>query len=85
MKVILNQESIRQVVKRKDTSNTMPFISSKELKRRHISISLTEEQQTIVKAIQEEMQFVSSNKWPIEMFDQKIKTKKSMVWGVKVS
>lgn len=42
-----------------------------------------EEQQTIVKAIEEEMQLVNSNKRLIEIFEQKIKTKIAEVWGVK--
>jgi type I restriction enzyme M protein len=42
-----------------------------------------EEQQTIVKAIEEEMQLVSANRRIIEIFEQKIKTKIKEVWGVK--
>ena len=42
-----------------------------------------EEQQTIVKAIEEEMQLVNANKRLVEIFEQKIKTKIGEVWGVK--
>jgi type I restriction enzyme M protein len=42
-----------------------------------------EEQLTIVKAIEEEMQLVNANKRLIEIFEQKIKTKIGEVWGVK--
>lgn len=42
--------------------------------------SLTE-QQTIAKAIQEEMQLVKSNKRIIEIFEQKIKYRIAKVWG----
>jgi type I restriction enzyme M protein len=42
-----------------------------------------EEQQTIVKAIEEELQLVNANKRLIEIFEQKIKTKIGEVWGVK--
>lgn len=42
-----------------------------------------EEQLTIVKAIEEELQLVNANKRLIEIFEQKIKTKISEVWGVK--
>jgi type I restriction enzyme M protein len=41
------------------------------------------EQQTIVKAIEEEQQLVNANKRLIEIFEQKIKTKMGEVWGVK--
>ncbi len=41
------------------------------------------EQQTIVKAIEEEIQLVNANKRLIEIFEQKIKTKIGEVWGVK--
>ena len=41
-----------------------------------------EEQQTIVNAIEEELQLVNANKRLIEIFEQKIKTKIGEVWGV---
>ena len=41
------------------------------------------EQQTIVKAIEEEMQLVEANKTLISLFEQKIKNKINEVWGVK--
>jgi restriction endonuclease S subunit len=50
-----------------------------------IPIPSLEEQKAIVKAIEEEMQLVSSNKRIIEIFEQKIKTKISEVWGAKES
>lgn len=52
----------------------------KELK---IPLPTLLEQQTIVKAIEEEIQLVNSNKRLIEIFEQKIKTKIGEVWGVK--
>ena len=48
-----------------------------------IPVPIIEEQQTIVKAIEEEMQLVNANKRLIEIFEQKIKTKIGEVWGVK--
>ncbi|MBK8141473.1 MAG: restriction endonuclease subunit S [Chitinophagaceae bacterium] len=45
-------------------------------------ISLSE-QQTIVKAIEEEIQLVNANKRLIQIFEEKIKTKIGQVWGVK--
>lgn len=44
-----------------------------------------QEQQSIVQAIEEEMQWVSANKRIIEIFEQKIKIKISEVWGAKAS
>lgn len=41
------------------------------------------EQQSIVAAIEEEMNLVNANKKLIEIFEQKIKSKISEVWGVK--
>jgi restriction endonuclease S subunit len=48
-----------------------------------IPLPSIEEQQTIVKAIEEEMLLVNANKRLIEIFEQKIKTKIAEVWGVK--
>jgi len=42
-----------------------------------------EEQQTIVKAIEEELQLVNASKRLIEIFEQKIKTKIGEVWGLR--
>ena len=48
-----------------------------------IPIPSFEEQNSIVEAIEEEMQLVNANKRLIEIFEQKIKDKISEVWGVK--
>lgn len=48
-----------------------------------IPLPTIEEQQSIVQAIEEEMQLVNANKRLIEIFEQKIKDKISEVWGVK--
>lgn len=53
------------------------------IKELQIPLPSTEEQQTIVKAIEEEMQLINVNKRLIEIFEQKIKNKISKVWGVK--
>jgi type I restriction enzyme M protein len=42
-----------------------------------------EEQLTIVKAIEEELQLINASKRLVEIFEQKIKTKIGEVWGVK--
>jgi len=47
-----------------------------------IPLPTIEEQQTIVKAIEEELQLVNANKRLIEIFEQKIKNKIGEVWGV---
>ena len=48
-----------------------------------IPLPSLEDQQNIVKAIEEEIQLVNANKRLIEIFEQKIKTKIGEVWGVK--
>jgi len=58
-------------------------INAKILSTFQIPLPSLSEQQTIVKAIEEEMNIVSANKRLIEIFEQKIKTKIGEVWGVK--
>jgi type I restriction enzyme M protein len=65
------------------TSGSMKNITKGDLLRLTIPIPLLEEQQNIVKSIEEEMQLVNANKQLIEIFEQKIKTKIGEVWGVK--
>ena len=48
-----------------------------------VPLPTLEEQLTIVKAIEEELQLVNANKRLIEIFERKIKTKIGEVWGVK--
>ena len=55
----------------------------KDLKTIKVPKISFEEQQTIVKAIEEEIKLVNANKRLIELFEQKIKTKIGEVWGVK--
>jgi type I restriction enzyme M protein len=55
----------------------------KDLKTIKIPKISFEEQQTIVKAIEEELQLVNASKRLVEIFEQKIKTKIGEVWGVK--
>ena len=68
---------------RKATGVRQSNISGTDLEEIKIPFPSLEEQQTIVKAIEEEMQLVNSNKRLIEIFEQKIKTKIGEVWGVK--
>ncbi len=58
-------------------------LSATIIKEFQIPLPPIEEQQTIVKAIEEELQLVNSNKRLVEIFEQKIKTKIGEVWGVK--
>ncbi len=61
-----------------------PSVSQGSIYEVKIPLPSIEEQQTIVKAIEEEMQLVSANKRLLEIFEQKIKTKIGEVWGVKI-
>jgi type I restriction enzyme M protein len=61
------------------------FIGLTTLRKFPIPVPDITEQTAIVKAIEEEMQLVSANKRIIEIFEQKIKTKISEVWGVKAN
>jgi type I restriction enzyme M protein len=58
-------------------------LSATIIKELQIPLPSLSEQQTIVKAIEEEMQLVNANKRLVEIFEQKIKTKIGEVWGVK--
>lgn len=69
--------------KQHDTGTTIPSLTKSELLTIKIPLPSFSEQQTIVKAIEEEMQLVNANKRLIEIFEQKIKEKISEVWGVK--
>lgn len=62
---------------------TVKGVTRDYVKEIKIPLPSIEEQQTIVKAIEEEMQLVTANKRLIEIFEQKIKTKIGEVWGVK--
>ena len=59
-----------------------PSVSQGSIYEVKIPLPSIEEQQTIVKAIEEELQLVNANKRLIEIFEQKIKTKIAEVWGV---
>lgn len=60
-----------------------PSVSQGSIYEVKIPLPPIEEQQTIVNAIEEELQLVNANKRLIEIFEQKIKTKIAEVWGVK--
>jgi type I restriction enzyme S subunit len=64
---------------------TVLGIKQSSLRELEIPVPPIEQQEIIVKAIEEEKQLVSANKRIIEIFGQKIKTKISEVCGVKAS
>ena len=75
-----------QVIKWRPTEGvTIARLYNKIIEETEIPLPSLEEQQAIVKAIEEEIQLVNASKRIIEIFEQKIKTKISEVWGVKES
>jgi len=79
IEVFINQIDISKHV----TGAAQPKLNQSHLNEILIPVPSTKEQQTIVKAIEEELQLVNANKRLIEIFEQKIKTKIGEVWGVK--
>ncbi|TAF81895.1 MAG: restriction endonuclease subunit M/S [Sphingobacteriales bacterium] len=77
-------ENYIQQAARLMTGGGQPQFNGNAIVKIQIPIPPIEEQQTIVKAIEEEMKLVNANKHLIEIFEQKIKTKIGEVWGVKV-
>jgi len=73
---------VEQMILKSDKGQ-YPSITSSDVAELQIYIPILEEQQTIVKAIEEEMQLVNANKRLVEIFEQKIKTKIGEVWGMK--
>jgi type I restriction enzyme M protein len=76
----ISQTLYNQFYKLGDGSFRMASLSF--IKELQIPLPSIEEQQSIVQAIEEEMQLVNTNKRLIEIFEQKIKTKIGEVWGV---
>ncbi|MEN9448954.1 MAG: hypothetical protein RJA25_2244 [Bacteroidota bacterium] len=68
---------------KKATGVRQSNVSGTDLEEIKIPLPALSEQQTIVKAIEEELQLVNANKRLIKIFEQKIKTKIGEVWGVK--
>ena len=80
---LLRTQKYRDATVSLSNRSSITNISQDNLKILKVPIPTIQEQQAIVKAIEEEMQLVNSNKRLIEIFEQKIKTKISEVWGVK--
>lgn len=74
---------IQDEIEKLKTGVAQSNLSLQQVGELKISIPSFTEQQTIVKAIEEEMQLVNANKRLIEIFEQKIKIKIGEVWGVK--
>lgn len=69
--------------KQHDSGTTIPSLTKSELLTIKVPLPSLEEQQNIVKAIEEEVQLVNASKRLVEIFEQKIKAKIGEVWGVK--
>ena len=65
------------------SGSTVLGIKQSSLREIEIPVPPIEQQELIVKAIDEEKQLVNANKRLIEIFEEKIKTKIGEVWGVK--
>jgi len=79
---LLRTQKYRDATVSLSNRSSITNISQDNLKILKIPIPPIEEQQSIVKAIEEEMQLVAANKKLIELFEQKIKDKINEVWGV---
>lgn len=62
---------------------TVKGVTRDYVKEIKVPLPTIEEQQSIVKEIEEEIQLVNANKRLIEIYEQKIKTKVGEVWGVR--
>jgi len=81
---ILNlDEYKKELLRFVDATTSVAAIYPKNYFSIKIPVPPIEDQQTIVKAIEEEMQLVNANKRLMEIFERKIKTKIGEVWGVK--
>jgi type I restriction enzyme M protein len=80
---LLRTQKYRDATVSLSKRSSITNISQDNLKILKVPIPPIEEQQSIVKTIEEEIQLVNANKRLIEIFEQKIKDKISEVWGVK--
>lgn len=83
LSTFLNSPFAQNIIENAQTGAARQAINYEQIKELQIPLPSIEEQLTIVKAIEEEMQLVNANKRLIEIFEQKIKTKIGEVWGVK--
>ena len=83
LSTFLNSPFAQKIIENAQTGAARQAINYEQIKELQIPLPSLSEQQTIVKAIEEEMQLVNANKRLVEIFEQKIKTKIGEVWGVK--
>lgn len=83
LSTFLNSPYAQKIIENAQTGAARQAINYEQIKELQIPLPSLSEQQTIVKAIEEEIQLVNANKRLIEIFEQKIKTKIGEVWGVK--
>jgi type I restriction enzyme M protein len=83
--IFAQSEDYIQQAARLMTGGGQPQFNGNAIVKIRIPVPSIEEQKSIVTAIDEEMQLVSTNERIIEIFEEKIKTKISEVWGVKAS
>jgi type I restriction enzyme M protein len=75
--------SIAEKIEKDGHGATVKGVTRDYVKEIKMPLPSLEEQQVIVKAIEDEIQLVNANKRLIEVFEQKIKTKIGEVWGGK--
>ena len=83
LSTFLNSPYAQKIIENAQTGAARQAINYEQIKELQIPLPSLSEQQTIVKAIEEEIQLVNANKRLIEIFEQKIKMKIGEVWGVK--
>ena len=78
----LKSTAAQEYISLMSSGGAQQFIGLTTLRKFPIPVPDVVEQTEIVKAIEEEMQLVNANKRLVEIFEQKIKTKIGVVWGV---
>ncbi len=76
-------QSISEKIENDGHGATVKGVTRDYVKDIKVPLPSLEEQQTIVKTIEEEMKLVEGNKKLIQLFEAKVKNKIAEVWGVK--
>jgi type I restriction enzyme M protein len=79
----LNSPYAQNIIENAQTGAARQAINYEQIKGMKIPLPSIDEQQTIVKAIEEEIKLVNASKRLVEIFEQKIKAKIGEVWGAK--
>jgi type I restriction enzyme M protein len=82
LSIFLNTPYAQKIIENAQTGAARQAINYEQIKELRIPLPSLSEQQTNVKAIEDELQLVHANKRLIEIYEQKIKDKISTVWGV---